>query len=73
MDPDIPTMWEGLFFRSTLGKFLWIFLLPATYSLRPMITRPKNVSSGQVHHSRILVLKYIVLQLPSDRLYQWIF
>lgn len=43
MDPDIPTMWEGLFFRSTLGKFLWIFLLPATYSLRPMITRPKNV------------------------------
>lgn len=43
MDPDIPTNWEGRFFNSTPAKFLWILLLPATYSLRPMITRPKEV------------------------------
>lgn len=41
LDPDVPTELEGKLFRSKLGKFVFILLLPFTYSLRPLICNPK--------------------------------
>lgn len=43
VDPDLPTIFEGWFFQATWRKLLWVVLLPATYSLRPMLTIPKEV------------------------------
>lgn len=33
---------EGVLFKSRPGKLLWLLLQPAFYSLRPLITNPKN-------------------------------
>eukprot|EP00731_Ephydatia_muelleri_P027246 Em0019g119a len=40
-DVDLPTRFEGVFFRNIPLKILWIFLQPFFYSLRPFIVRPK--------------------------------
>lgn len=47
LDPDLPSEIEGKLFSSLLGKFVWVVLFPATYSLRPMLMRPKNVREGK--------------------------
>lgn len=44
LDPDLPTHFEARLFQSLLGKFIWIGLLPFTYSLRPFIVNPKKMS-----------------------------
>lgn len=41
VDTDLPTKFEGLFFRNRPLKLLWVFLQPLFYSLRPVITNPK--------------------------------
>jgi sphingolipid 4-desaturase/C4-monooxygenase len=41
VDMDIPTVWEGRFFNSTLKKVLWVILQPAFYALRPVLINPK--------------------------------
>ena len=40
-DVDVPTEWEGKFFRTTFLKCIWLLLQPAFYALRPTIVRPK--------------------------------
>lgn len=40
-DVDVPTEWEGRFFHNTFRKTVFIFLQPAFYALRPLITNPK--------------------------------
>ncbi|KAI8482600.1 Sphingolipid delta(4)-desaturase DES1 [Branchiostoma belcheri] len=47
-DPDLPTVFEGQFFCNSLGKALWVFLLPAFYSLRPLVVRPKPITDYEV-------------------------
>jgi len=42
VDVDIPTEWEGWFFRSRARKVLWCFLQPFFYSLRPLFVSPKE-------------------------------
>lgn len=40
-DVDIPTRWEGEFFKGTFLKCIWLLLQPLFYALRPTIVRPK--------------------------------
>lgn len=41
VDVDIPSEFEGWFFKSRPGKFAWILLQPLFYSLRPLVVNPK--------------------------------
>lgn len=41
VDTDIPTAWEGVFFTSPFKKFLWVFLQPFFYAIRPVLVNPK--------------------------------
>lgn len=65
LDPDLPTRWEGAFFRTTFGKLLWVTCLPITYSLRPLLTRPKPILPIDVlawimnGTADLLVIRYI--------------
>eukprot|EP00058_Branchiostoma_floridae_P027805 XP_002613296.1 hypothetical protein BRAFLDRAFT_118711 [Branchiostoma floridae] len=47
-DPDLPTVFEGQFFCNSFAKALWVFLLPAFYSLRPLVVRPKPITDYEV-------------------------
>jgi sphingolipid delta-4 desaturase len=44
VDVDIPTEFEGKFFRNPFTKLVWVFLQAAWYALRPMFIRPKPVN-----------------------------
>ena len=44
-DTDIPTEFEGKFFRNTATKVLWLFFQPLFYAFRPMVIRPKPPSA----------------------------
>lgn len=41
VDGDVPTEWEGRFFRGTFMKVVWMILQPAFYALRPMCVSPR--------------------------------
>jgi sphingolipid delta-4 desaturase len=41
IDTDIPTAYEGWFFTSPFKKFLWVFLQPFFYAIRPLLVNPK--------------------------------
>lgn len=41
IDTDIPTAWEGRFFTSPFRKFMWVFLQPFFYAVRPLYVCPK--------------------------------
>ena len=43
-DVDIPFLLEARIFNSRIGKFLWLFLQPITYPLRPLIKWPQKIS-----------------------------
>eukprot|EP01041_Mallomonas_annulata_P012536 gene12536-26409_t len=42
-DMDLPHELEGKYIRNTFMKALWVFLMPATYSIRPQMLRPKEL------------------------------
>lgn len=44
LDVDLATRWEGVFFRNTLLKIVWLFLQPLFYAFRPVVIRPKKPS-----------------------------
>lgn len=41
LDTDIPTAWEGRFFRTPIRKFFWVFFQSLFYAFRPMLVNPK--------------------------------
>ncbi len=41
VDTDVPTAWEGRFFRSTARKVLWVLMQPLFYGLRPLLVAPR--------------------------------
>lgn len=47
IDVDLPTDAEGKFFRGGPLKLLFVFLMPAFYSLRPLLVRPKKPSKWE--------------------------
>jgi sphingolipid delta-4 desaturase len=48
IDVDLPTAMEGRVFRGPVLKLLFMFLMPAFYSLRPLMVRPKRISRWEV-------------------------
>ena len=65
IDTDIPTKWEGIFFRNTPLKILWLFLQPLFYTLRPSFTRPKLPT-------KLEILNYVI-QLVFDAMIIYFF
>lgn len=41
VDVDVPTCFEGWFFRGRLRKALWVAMQPVFYTLRPLVVSPK--------------------------------
>ena len=55
-DVDLPTRFEGVFFRNIPLKILWIFLQPFFYSLRPFIVRPKPPTMLELLNAAVQVV-----------------
>lgn len=51
MDVDIPHKYEAIMFKFTLGKFIWMFLQPFFYALRPLFIQPKPITKYEVSDS----------------------
>lgn len=60
VDVDLPTHWEGWFFKTPLRKVMWIILQPAFYALRPLFTSPKPLIAWE--------LVNVIIQLSFDYL-----
>lgn len=58
LDTDLPTRLEATLFYNTFTKFIWVFLQPFFYSLRPFFVYPKPPS--------VLELINTVVQLAFD-------
>jgi len=65
VDVDVPTEFEGRFFRGVPRKVLWCLLQPAFYALRPMVIRPKPPSVAEIQN--------FVLVVSSDFLLAYFF
>ncbi len=65
VDVDLPTAWEGRFFKNIPLKILWLFLQPFFYAFRPFIVRPKPPS-------RLEILN-VVVQVTADALIWYFF
>lgn len=65
MDVDIPMKLEGVMFRNSFLKIIWLFLNPLLYTLRPFFINPKPVSVPEIHN--------VIIQLTFDGclLYFW--
>ena len=48
VDTDLPTIWEGKFFKGPLLKAIWLLCQPLFYALRPGHVRPKNLDTWDV-------------------------
>ena len=44
VDTDLPTLGEAQLFRGVLGRFVWVFLQPLFYAIRPMVIHPIRIS-----------------------------
>ena len=58
IDTDLPTKFEGMFFRNIPLKILWMFFQPVFYTLRPFCVNPKPPTA--------LELINVVIQLVFD-------
>lgn len=65
LDVDLPTEWEGSFFRTPLRKVLWIFMQPLFYGLRPLVVNPKPLVDWELFN--------IVVQVTFDAFVLWMF
>ncbi len=59
-DVDLPTAWEGQFFKNIPLKILWLFLQPLFYAFRPFFVRPKPPT--------YLEILNVVIQVIADAL-----
>ena len=62
---DLPTDWEGRFFRTPARKVLWVFLQPAFYGLRPLLVNPKPLAPWELFN--------VAVQLAFDAVICWSF
>ena len=53
LDTDLPTALEAKLFCTTLGKLIWVMLMPVFYGLRPLVINPKK--PGKYEHVNIAV------------------
>eukprot|EP00040_Diaphanoeca_grandis_P038726 m.257192 g.257192 ORF g.257192 m.257192 type:complete len:356 (-) comp35052_c0_seq1:72-1139(-) len=57
IDVDVPTYIEGQMFKFWIGKFVWVLLQPAFYSLRPLMVKPKVPGKWELINA-VVVLTY---------------
>ena len=57
-DTDLPTAFEGYFFRTTATKMVWLFFQSLFYAFRPTIVRPKPPTPLEIMN--------LVIQLVFD-------
>jgi len=60
-DSDIPTTWEGQFFRNTFLKLVWLALQPLFYALRPTLTRPKTPRPLDIANTVCIVVSDLII------------
>lgn len=61
IDADIPTRFEGLFFRNIPMKIIWVFLQPLWYGFRPLVVRPKDPCMLQIANFLVqIVFDYLI-------------
>lgn len=60
-DADIPTAWEGTFFRSKLFKLIYLFCMPLAYGGRPGIVQPKTLSNLELINYAIVITSNVIL------------
>ncbi|CAK8672569.1 unnamed protein product [Clavelina lepadiformis] len=56
LDTDLPTKFEGMFFRNSFLKIIWLFLNPLFYVLRPLAVNPKPMTVLEFHNAIIQIL-----------------
>ena len=47
-DPDLPTKFEAKLFCSSIGKIVYVALLPLTYAIRPLLVMPKTIDRHEI-------------------------
>lgn len=47
-DADIPTEIEVFLFQNSIGKAIWVLLMPVFYGLRPVVAKPKPLTLTEV-------------------------
>jgi sphingolipid delta-4 desaturase len=68
IDVDLPTAFEGRNITSVLMKSVWVFLMPAVYSLRPQHVRPKyHRSLDNINVIIVLASNFAVYSLCGHR------
>eukprot|EP00058_Branchiostoma_floridae_P003051 XP_002588539.1 hypothetical protein BRAFLDRAFT_79493 [Branchiostoma floridae] len=55
VDVDLPLKMEGVLFRTSFTKFIWLFLQPFFYGLRPLFMRPKPVSGLEIINTTVQI------------------
>jgi sphingolipid delta-4 desaturase len=60
-DVDIPTEWEGRFFRGPFLKALWVLMQPLFYALRPTIVRPKGMRKLDLLNNVVIIISDVLI------------
>jgi len=48
VDMDIPSVMEGVLFRNTFTKVIWVILQPFFYAFRPLFLQPKPITGLEI-------------------------
>ncbi|XP_071790517.1 sphingolipid delta(4)-desaturase DES1-like [Asterias amurensis] len=73
LDPDLPSEWEGYFFRNTLLKFIWMLLQPFFYAFRPMLRRPKSPTRLEgINYVVQIIFNAIIIYFFSFKAYVYL-
>ena len=60
---DIPSAMEGVLFRNTFTKIIWVLLQPFFYAFRPLFLMPKPVIGLEIVNWVVQVFTYNLLYL----------
>lgn len=61
IDVDVPSKWEGDFFTNSFLKFVWVFIQPLFYIVRPLFIKPKTPGFWDTMNWVIVILCDIIV------------